>query len=220
MLKRIYIFLIIQQLIIGKTYADADLFDCLIHETDHSFFKYNKDTNTVVEYTHIYGEGDPQYCINIVVPEYFIIDDIEYPSTYINEDCFSTVPSITSIEFQDTLVSIGTNCFYNCNELENIILPKSVSIIENSPIVSCNNLTNITVHPDNPTFLSENGVLYNKDKTSLIVYPSNKSDDTFLIEESVIEIKNKAFNNCNNLLFLKIASPAPFTIFLWKFYKL
>ena len=76
MLKRIFIL---------NDYITADywityalLFDCLIHETDASFFIYNKETNTV-EYTHKYQSGDPDYCIHIVVPEYFTIDNIECP---------------------------------------------------------------------------------------------------------------------------------------------
>lgn len=51
------------------------------------------------------------------------------------------------------------------------------------------------VGKNNIRFSSDNGVLYNKDKTELICYPSEKQGKTFIADESVKTIKEYAFSN-------------------------
>ena len=62
----------------------------------------------------------------------------------------------------------------------------------------------INVSENNPFFSSQDGVLYNKDKTELICYPANKADEEFVIPSTVKRIREAAFGNVNRLKKLTI----------------
>ena len=59
--------------------------------------------------------------------------------------------------------------------------------------------TEINVHPENKTYSSENGVLFDKLKTHLIQYPAGKTEDHYNVPESVKTIGDYAFYNSYNL---------------------
>lgn len=56
----------------------------------------------------------------------------------------------------------------------------------------------INVHPNNPYYVTEDEVLFNKDKTMLIFFPSHKSG-TYVMPDSVIELPNGVFCEKPNL---------------------
>lgn len=60
-------------------------------------------------------------------------------------------------------------------------------------------LKSIEVSENNPYFSSSDGVLFNKQKTKLIVYPSYKNSESYTVPESVTEIDNSAFAGCASL---------------------
>ncbi len=69
-----------------------------------------------------------------------------------------------------------------------------------------NNLESIEVDKDSKTFCSENGVLYNKDKTELIAYPYSKPDEVFIVPRSVLtvgEIDSAKLKNARKISFGK-----------------
>lgn len=66
----------------------------------------------------------------------------------------------------------------------------------------CKNLTEINIDDDNPQYSSEDGMLYNKDKTQLIRCPIAKKSVT--IPDSVTEIESAAFRNCSSLTEIEI----------------
>ncbi|MBN2652801.1 MAG: leucine-rich repeat domain-containing protein [Spirochaetales bacterium] len=54
-------------------------------------------------------------------------------------------------------------------------------------------LKSITVSPDNKHYSSLDGVLFNKNKSELILYPYNKSGEEYSVPSSVVKIGNSAF---------------------------
>lgn len=60
-------------------------------------------------------------------------------------------------------------------------------------------LEEYNVSENNEYFSSENGVLYNKDKTILIDYPNNKKDTSFVVPDTVTKIDFKYFDFIKNL---------------------
>ena len=48
------------------------------------------------------------------------------------------------------------------------------------------------------------GVLFNKDKTELIKYPSGKTETEYIVPDSVKSIENSAFEGCSNLTSIEI----------------
>jgi len=59
-------------------------------------------------------------------------------------------------------------------------------------------ITAFFVHSDNPAYTSDDGVLFNKDKTELIYYPRGRQGD-YVIPETVIETGSDAFYDCTGL---------------------
>lgn len=55
------------------------------------------------------------------------------------------------------------------------------------------------VDDKNMVLSSLEGVLYNKEKTILLIYPSNKEDDLFDVPDTVKEVDSNAFSNCLKL---------------------
>lgn len=90
--------------------------------------------------------------------------------------------------------TIGESAFALCNALENITISGNCTAIEgDEPFISCENLQSITVTDGNGAYSSENGVLYNKDKTILLAYPASKTDKDFKVPSGVKEISISAF---------------------------
>ena len=121
--------------------------------------------------------------------------------------------SINKITLNEGLKKIGDNAFSNCSNLTEVKLPSTVESIGAAafyglPIVKAEisaNVKNIGVNAfdyenfegyvvdeKNPNFSSENGVLYNKDKTALLATPVVMKG-TFAIPETVTTIGEGAF---------------------------
>jgi len=96
--------------------------------------------------------------------------------------------------------TIVSNAFSDCTGLTGITIPDSVTSIGSNAFIGCTGLTAINVSSGNIVYSSQDGVLYNKDKTKLICYPAEKSDVSFTILSNVISIEENAFSGCNNLM--------------------
>ncbi|MBQ9848401.1 MAG: leucine-rich repeat protein [Clostridia bacterium] len=82
--------------------------------------------------------------------------------------------------------------------VETITLSKNIVSFEaRSNYYSCNFLREINVPEENEYYCSENGILFNKDKTEIIVYPPHKEGDEYSIPETVTVIGDCAFYGSN-----------------------
>ncbi|MCL2088365.1 MAG: leucine-rich repeat protein [Oscillospiraceae bacterium] len=109
----------------------------------------------------------------------------------IGHSAFSST-AITSITIPNGVVSIGSGAFYGTN-ITDVYIPESVTFIGPTAFEISYYLIDITVSENNPNYLSENGVLFNKDKTVLLQYPIGRSDETYIIPDTVILIEPYAF---------------------------
>ncbi len=57
----------------------------------------------------------------------------------------------------------------------------------------------IEVSENNEHYFSEDGVLFNKNKSVIFSFPTNSDSNTYIIPDSVTEIYNDAFSSCKNL---------------------
>lgn len=76
---------------------------------------------------------------------------------------------------------------------EAINIPATVTNIETPIIFDMASVKAINVDKDNPAYSSEDGVLFNKDKTEILVYPNEKEDKTYSLPEGVVKITDSAF---------------------------
>ena len=100
----------------------------------------------------------------------------------------------------------GYGAFKGCSSLTSIEIPSSVTIIGNGAFYNCSSLTGINVEENNQKYCSEDGVLFNKNKTELIQYPSKKADKQYVIPSSVTRIESDAFRGCSKLTSIEIPS--------------
>ena len=119
--------------------------------------------------------------------------------TRIGDEAFEYCENITSVTIPDSVTSIGFCVFSNCTSLTSITIPNSVTSIGGGAFENCTSLTAINVASENSNYVSVNGVLYNKDKTTIICYPAGKKDNNYKIPDSVTEIDDYAFNGCISL---------------------
>lgn len=84
---------------------------------------------------------------------------------------------------------VSVSGLYDCDKITSIVIPASVEDIDIWNLSECVSLKNITVSEKNQKYSTVDGVLYNKDKTVLIKYPPQKTDEEFNIPATVTEIK-------------------------------
>lgn len=105
---------------------------------------------------------------------------------------FVSCAFLKSVTIPNSVESISSCAFYCCLRLASVTIPASVIEIGGCAFGYCNSLTEINVDSDNRRYSSFEGVLYNKDKTSLCEVPSGKKGE-FVIPPSVREIQEDAF---------------------------
>ena len=133
--------------------------------------------------------------VSVTIPS--SVEEIEHRA-FMN--CFN----LQNVTIENGVKVISAWVFYNCSSLKNITLPESLEVIYGTSFYSCNNLTTITVDTDNPNFFSQDGVLFNKSKDKLIIYPQGKNEETYSIPSGVENVGSSAFRNCSNLKAISI----------------
>ena len=93
---------------------------------------------------------------------------------------------------------IGAAAFKDNEKLEYIKLPATIDYISAKAFEHCSSLTWIDMDSENPYFTSEKGILFNKDKTTLVSFPVGRSG-YYAIPESVVSIGDYAFYTCQYL---------------------
>ncbi|MBQ5823305.1 MAG: leucine-rich repeat domain-containing protein [Clostridia bacterium] len=106
----------------------------------------------------------------------------------------------TSYTIPNSVTNIGSWAFCYCKNLTSITILDSVTSIDKGAFHGCKSFTGFIVDADNMYYSSdEHGVLFNKDKTTLIQYPGDNKSDSYTIPDSVTYIVDCAFNGCENL---------------------
>lgn len=96
------------------------------------------------------------------------------------------------------VTSVGESAFKGNNRLRFIEIPNSITSIEKQAFEDCSELEAINVDLQNPNYSSQDGILYNKERTKFIHIPK-AIKGTITISENVISIGDSAFYKCNNL---------------------
>ncbi len=102
-----------------------------------------------------------------------------------------------SFAVPDSVKTIASGAFYGCRSLTSLTIPDSVMRIYATQYGT--SLTDIEVSGSNPVYSSLDGILYNKDRTEILKYPSGRTADSFAIPDFVKTIGKSAFLGCKSL---------------------
>ncbi len=130
---------------------------------------------------------------------------IEIPNSVVSigNFAFSGCNGLTSVTIPNSVTSIGEYAFSRCSGLTSIEIPSSVTSIEGGAFYGCSRMTSINAAVDNPSYCSVEGVLFNKDITTLVQYPGGKRG-AYTIPSSVTSIGDNAFLECQVLTSIEI----------------
>ena len=137
--------------------------------------------------------------------------------TRIGEFAFSRCESLTKVVIPDSVTNIGKRAFANCSSLTEVVIPNSVTNIGKGAFHKCESLTEVVIPGSvvcingnpffdwngkleclSPSFVYEDNILFNKDKSRIISFRNQKLT-SYVIPNSVTSIGEFAFSRCESL---------------------
>lgn len=157
------------------------------------------------QYGNIYYEENENGTIEITDCDDSVIS-IDIPSaidgksvTSIGNNAFYSCKNLVNVTIPDSITSIGNNAFEYCASLKSVLIPGSVKSIGNAAFNRCKSLMNIEVIKNNSNYFSQDGVLFDKNKTKLIQYPIGNKRIAYDIPNGVKSFGDCAFDSCSTL---------------------
>jgi hypothetical protein len=123
-----------------------------------------------------------------------------YPVTNLGEGAFYEHPELRSVAVPSGVRRIAVTAW-------RYLTPNSMDILTLGSFVECPNLSQITVETDNAFYSSEDGVLFTKDRTTVVLCPQGKAG-SYSVPSSVSAIGPSAFDGCSHLTHVAIPSGA------------
>ena len=158
--------------------------------------------NFFVEDSVLYGyaEGKTNEFIALICPPGMSGSvTLKAGTVEIESSAFEGCTKLTGVTLNEGLTRIGSNAFGGCTSLQNVTLPASLTSLGNGVFDGCSGLTGLNVADGNTEFSAQDGVLYDKGQTELLLYPAAKPDETFAIPDSVTYIDSYAFKGARYL---------------------
>ena len=164
-----------------------------------------------IKYSTLAAEGEVQVKGHVsdvkgdlVIPSTVRYDGKTYRVTSIGEIAFGGCAGLTSVTIPGSVTSIGQLAFHACTGLTSVTIPGSVTSIGVLAFEGCASLLNINVDAGNTAYASVDGVVYDKNLTTLIICPAGKTKIN--IPGSVKTIGDYAFIGCTGLTSVTIPS--------------
>jgi len=121
----------------------------------------------------------------------------------------------------DGVTTIGSCAFYSADKLISIVIPQDVTVINHGAFYACSSLKRVSIHngvtdiigqafgaggslyidiaEDNPNYSSVDGVLFTKDKKTLLQYSLHDVNPHYAVPDGVTTIGGNAFYACSTL---------------------
>ena len=137
--------------------------------------------------------------------------------TNIGKGAFHKCESLTDVVIPNSVTSIGKGTFANCSSLTEVVIPNSVTSIGGFAFMKCKSLAEVVIPNSvvcinsnsfigwngkleclSPSFVYEDNILFNKDKSRIISFRNQKLT-SYVIPASVTRIGEFAFSRCESL---------------------
>ena len=105
----------------------------------------------------------------------------------------------TQNEAGERVTAVAAKALYGNTTVTAVFLPASVTSIGAMAFSAMPSLAYFSVDTQNPAYRSESGVLYTKDRSTLLSYPAAKSAALLTLPASVRTVSEMAFYGCSNL---------------------
>lgn len=138
--------------------------------------------------------------------DFSVLSELKYNTNAINRKVISGILTLNYVTIGDNVTSIEDSLFFGNSSLLSVNIGSSVERIGKDAFLGCNTICEINVSDDNTNYSSENGIVFNKDKTTIICYPKYKDETSYTIPNSVTSIGDCAFRECNRLTSITIPS--------------
>lgn len=118
---------------------------------------------------------------------------------------FIDCTALQEINISDSVETIGYQAFSGCTALTTVTIGSGMRYISSHAFEKFYKssgdvpLENLTVSPENSFYSSENNVLFNKEKTELILYPAGITGTEYILPDTICKISDSAFANNTSL---------------------
>ena len=145
------------------------------------------------------------YTINMVEVDAFnsneVLRRVTIPETVrvIDDYAFYGCSSLEEVNIPKSLKKLGFQSFYGCAKLTEMTIPATVEEVELFAFEGCNALAAVEVDPANKNYKDVDGILFNKDGSTLFLYPSAKEGTHYDVPATVSQINGSLVGGCRSL---------------------
>lgn len=198
----------------GRSQSKKDESTDTVTETEVAVIElptHNSKSETVTEETTVDLLEQPKEKETEPAPEEKPIESLRY-SSYGNGTCaVSGIGSCTDLFIViperspsgDIVTSIEEKAFYGNKNIKAVEIPSTVTSIGDMAFGGCSSLVYLSVDKSNHMFTDIGGILYTKDGSSLLAYPSSCGATELSISSNVKRIASMAFFDCDSLKVIK-----------------
>jgi len=129
-----------------------------------------------------------------------------YAVTSIGTNAVADCDSVTKIVIPASVTTLDANALAGCENLKTVSISKGLKSVGRAAFYNCDKLVQITVDSSNASLSSSGGILFNKNKTTLYYFPTNKNATSYTVPSTVKTIGAYAFADNNNLKSVKLPS--------------
>ena len=151
-------------------------------EVDGIFYNLNNGTQ-VASVTY----GSTKYSGEVVIPSEIKVNEVKYTVISVGGNAFYKCNDLTSVTIPNSVTTIGNYAFNNCKGLTSVTIGNSVTEIGSSAFDGCTGITKITI-PKTVKTIGSNAFACN-DKLEVYVEWENPADETLSFAQQPFSAK-------------------------------
>lgn len=111
-------------------------------------------------------------------------------SAYLFHNC----TNLKELILPDQTIEIQPRAFANCKSLQQMRIPSQTKTLYPNAWSGCFSMRAVSVCSTNSEYMDKEGIVYSKDTTMMVYYPSNKTDSVYSMPQSVSGLHSYAFS--------------------------